>query len=111
MTALQQYLQTLKSPTDKALAIYMNEIITDILPAAEVKISYGLMGYFQPKQICFFGINKQHVGFYPTNKPIQQFHDEIAPYLSGKTTLRFAKDETAIPKDLIQKIALWNLNN
>jgi len=111
MDALTTYLQTLDSPEDKALATAMNQIISEVLPNAEVKISYGLIGYFQPKQICFFGINKQHIGFYPTNKPIKHFEKEIIPYLSGKTTLKFPKNEADIPKELIQKIALWNLEN
>jgi len=111
MTALEEYLETLDSATDKNLAIRMNKIISEVLPDAEIRISYGLLGYFQPKQICFFGINKQHIGFYPTSKPIQHFKTEIAPFLSGKTTLRFPKDESAIPVKLVQAIALWNLRN
>jgi len=111
MDAITTYLQTLDSGKDKQLALKMHEIISEILPDAQVKISYGLVGYFQPKQICFFGINKQHIGFYPTNKPIRHFQNEIAPFLSGKTTLRFPKDESAIPKKLVQDIALWNLKN
>jgi len=111
MDAIQTYLQTLDSEKDKQLTLKMHEIISEVLPDAQVKISYGLVGYFQPKQVCFFGINKQHIGFYPTDKPIKHFQNEIAPFLSGKTTLRFKKDKNEIPVQLVQKIALWNLNN
>lgn len=111
MDGLQQYLNSLESTTDKDLARAMNQIITEVLPDAEIRLSYGLVGYYQPKQVCFFGINKQHIGFYPTDKPIAHFRQEIAPFLSGKTTLKFPKDINAIPKELIQQIALWNLNN
>jgi len=108
---MDEYLQTLNDPKDQALVKKMHQIISEVLPDAEVRLSYGLVGYFQPKQICFFGINKQTIGFYPTNKPIDHFKEEIAPYLSGKTTLKFPKDESAIPVELIQRIATWNLEN
>lgn len=111
MDALNEYLARLTSTEDKELALQMHQIISEVLPNAEVRLSYGLVGYYQPKQVCFFGINKQHIGFYPTDKPIEQFRTEIDPYLSGKTTLRFKKDKNEIPKQLVQKIALWNLNN
>ena len=111
MNGLDEYLTHLDTDTDKELALQMHQIISEVLPDAEVRFSYGLIGYYQPKQVCFFGINKQHIGFYPTDKPIAHFAKEIAPYLSGKTTLKFKKDLDEIPKDLIQRIALWNLNN
>lgn len=111
MDNLNKYLATLKSDDDRALAKQMYQILVAVLPDAEVKLSYGLVGFYQPKQICFFGINKQHIGFYPTDKPIQHFKTEIAPYLSGKTTLKFQKSVDAIPEKLIQEIALWNLEH
>ncbi|GEO65206.1 iron chaperone [Companilactobacillus nantensis] len=108
---MDEYLATLTDPKDKILAKRMHQIISAVLPDAEVRLSYGLVGYFQPKQVCFFGINKQHIGFYPTNKPIEHFEKEIAPYLSGKTTLKFPKNEGDIPEKLVQEIAVWNLNH
>lgn len=108
---MDEYLQTHDDPKDQALVKKMYQIISEVLPDAEVRLSYGLVGFYQPKQICFFGINKQHIGFYPTDKPIEHFKEEISPYLSGKTTLKFPKDESAIPVELIQKIAVWNLEN
>lgn len=108
---MDEYLATLTDPKDKILAKKMHQIISEVLPDAETRLSYGLVGYFQPKQVCFFGINKQHIGFYPTDKPIKHFEKEIAPYLSGKTTLKFSKNEEDIPVKLIQDIAVWNLNN
>ncbi|PMD73924.1 iron chaperone [Companilactobacillus nuruki] len=111
MDVLTEYLNRLSSSEDKELAIAMNQIISDALPDAEIRISYGLLGYYQPKQVCFFGINKQHIGFYPTDKPIEHFKDEIKTYLSGKTTLKFPKDMDKVPTKLIQRIAVWNLEN
>jgi uncharacterized protein YdhG (YjbR/CyaY superfamily) len=111
MTALDNYIGTLNNNDDKALARKMDEIISEALPEAEKRISYELMGYFQPKQVCFFGIMKDHIGFYPTNKPIEEFRDQIQPYLHGKTTLYFKKDAKEIPVELVQNIAKWNLNN
>lgn len=111
MDGLSEYLKTLDNENDKLLAKTMANIISRALPDAEVRLSYGLVGYYQPKQICFFGINKKHIGFYPTDKPIDHFINEIKPYLHGKTTLQFKKDQSELPEELIQKIARWNLNN
>lgn len=111
MDALNDYLKTLDNENDKKLALAMYQIIATALPDADVRLSYGLVGFFQPKQICFFGINKQHIGFYPTDKPIKYFEDQIVPYLSGKTTLKFPKSVDKIPAELIKNIAQWNLHN
>ncbi|WP_125708869.1 iron chaperone [Companilactobacillus zhongbaensis] len=108
---MDEYLQTLDNENDKLLAKKMANIISQVLPDAEVRLSYGLVGYYQPKQICFFGIYKNHIGFYPTDKPIDHFINEIKPYLHDKTTLQFTKAVDEIPVELVQKIALWNLNN
>lgn len=111
MDAIEKYNQGLENSNDEKLVLYMDEIVSQVLPEAEKRISYGLVGYYQPKAICFFGINKNHIGFYPTDKPIAKSKTELEPYLHGKTTLHFKKDVQEIPVGLVQNIAKWNLNN
>lgn len=111
MDVIEKYNQGLKNSADEKLVLYMDDIISQALPKAEKRISYGLVGYYQPKAVCFFGINKNHIGFYPMDKPIAQFQMDIKPYLHGKTTLHFKKDVQEIPVELVQNIAKWNLNN
>ena len=111
MSAVDQYMKDFDDPNDQQLIIKMDKIISEALPKASSRISYGLIGYFQPKQICFFGISKDHIGFYPTNKPIEHFQSEIKPYLHGKPTLWFKQDPNESPIGLVQEIAKWNLEN
>lgn len=109
MDNVAQYLAGLENDRDRELALSMHKIICTALPDAEVKLAYGLVGYYQPKALCYFGINKRHVGFYPTNQPMAHFAKEVAPYQTGKGTLQFKKDSAAFPVELIQNIARWQL--
>ena len=73
MTVIEQYNAGLTTDADRTLALAMHTILRAVLPDAEMKLAYGLVGYYQPKAVCYFGINKRHIGFYPTNQPLAHF--------------------------------------
>lgn len=111
MTVIEQYNAGLTTDADRTLALVMHTILRAVLPDAEMKLAYGLVGDYQPKAVCYFGINKRHIGFYPTNQPMAHFAKAVAPCQTGKGTLQFKKDVTALPIELIQTIASWQLEH
>jgi uncharacterized protein YdhG (YjbR/CyaY superfamily) len=85
----------------------LQEIRTQIhaaVPDAAEKISYGLPtitrhGHY----VVYFAGWKQHVSVYPVPRD-ENLRKEIAPYLSGKGTLKFPL-APPIPYDLIRRVA------
>jgi uncharacterized protein YdhG (YjbR/CyaY superfamily) len=53
--------------------------------------------------LVHFAAFKDHYGFFPTPSGIDKFEKELAPYRSGKGTLRFPIDRP-IPWNIIKKI-------
>jgi uncharacterized protein YdhG (YjbR/CyaY superfamily) len=72
-------------------------------PEAEEKISYRMPAYHLNGVLVYFAVFKGHYGLYPTPAGITPFEKELAPYKSGKSTLRFPLDKP-FPWELIRKV-------
>jgi uncharacterized protein YdhG (YjbR/CyaY superfamily) len=66
----------------------LRALIRELAPKAEERISYGIVGYFYPTRMIYFGGHAKHVALYPAGdaKGLQK-------YLYGASTLRFPLDE------------------
>jgi uncharacterized protein YdhG (YjbR/CyaY superfamily) len=62
--------------------------IREAAPKAQEKISYGIVGYFYPTRLVYFGGAKKHVALYPAYDA-----KGLERYRYGKSTLRFPLDE------------------
>jgi len=62
--------------------------IRDAAPKAEERISYGIVGYFYPTRLVYFGGAKEHVALYPAYDA-----KGLERYRYGASTLRFPLDE------------------
>jgi uncharacterized protein YdhG (YjbR/CyaY superfamily) len=62
--------------------------IKDAAPKAEERISYGIVGYFYPTRLVYFGGAKEHVALYPAYDA-----KGLERYRYGASTLRFPLDE------------------
>ena len=71
-------------------------------PKASEAFKYRIPTYEQNGHLIFFAAAKDHVGLYPRTKGIDAL-PEVAPYASGKGTVRFAWD-APIPYPLIAKM-------
>ncbi len=92
---------------------YLNEIraaIKCVLPNAIEVISYNMPAYKQETVLVYFAHGKNHLGFYPTPKPIEYFKNELANYKHSKGAVQFKYNEP-LPIDLIKKMTLYRLNN
>jgi uncharacterized protein YdhG (YjbR/CyaY superfamily) len=85
--------------------------ITDAAPNAVESISYGMPFYsfkgetgFQAR-LCYFGLvaNKKKVAFYMRPLAFEDYKDEVEPYMTTKSALRFPLDQP-IPVQLIKKL-------
>src|SRR5262245_48372650 len=83
----------------------VRRIIRSTVPNVEEYISYH-MPTFRIAPRVGFGLAawKDHYSLYPAGADlIAEFHDEITPYLSGKSTLKFSLAEP-VPERLIARI-------
>jgi uncharacterized protein YdhG (YjbR/CyaY superfamily) len=66
----------------------LRALIRELAPKAEERISYGIVGYFYPTRMIYFGGHAKHVALYPAGDA-----KGLERYLYGASTLRFPLDE------------------
>jgi uncharacterized protein YdhG (YjbR/CyaY superfamily) len=79
-------------------------------PGALEMISYGIPAFkFQGQPLVYFAAFKNHIGFYPTPKGIEEFEKELSVYKQGKGSVQFPIDKP-MPLKLIGKIVKYRMN-
>jgi uncharacterized protein YdhG (YjbR/CyaY superfamily) len=102
MKTIDEYVETFEPEIQKTLNEIRNFIKTEVPEAAE-KISYGMPTFYLNGNLVHFAAFKDHYGFFPSPSGIDAFEKELAPYRTGKGTLRFPIDKP-IPWDIIKKV-------
>jgi uncharacterized protein YdhG (YjbR/CyaY superfamily) len=84
----------------------LRSIIRKAVPGAEETISYKIPAYkLHGNRMLFFAGWKQHYSLYPaTERVIEAFKDDLAPYEVSKGTIRFPLSKP-VPVALIGRIA------
>jgi len=83
----------------------IRQVIRSAAPDASEKISYQMPTFWLNGNLVHFAAFKNHIGFYPTPKAIEDFAEELAVYKTAKGSIQFPiKDEP--PYDLIRRIVL-----
>jgi uncharacterized protein YdhG (YjbR/CyaY superfamily) len=82
--------------------------IKDTAPGAEEAISYQMPAFKLNRVLVWFAAFKDHIAFFATMSPMEVFQKELAPYKSGKATIRFPLDKP-IPYDLVRKIVKFRV--
>lgn len=77
-------------------------------PKSVEVISYGMPAFKQNKVLVYFAAGKNHIGFYPTPKPIVVFSKELEGYKTSKGAIQFPLDKK-IPLTLISKITKYRV--
>jgi uncharacterized protein YdhG (YjbR/CyaY superfamily) len=72
-------------------------------PEAEETISYQMPSFRLKGYLVYFAAHKSHIGLYPAPSGIEEFMQELSPYVGGKGSVRFPLDRP-IPYDLIARI-------
>lgn len=83
-------------------------VIRKAAPEATEAISYGMPTFKQKGNLVHFAAFKNHIGFFPTPKPIEVFSKELAEYVTSKGTIRFPLNKQ-IPYDLIAAIVKFRV--
>jgi uncharacterized protein YdhG (YjbR/CyaY superfamily) len=82
----------------------VRQTIRAVVPTADETISYDIPTFrLDGKYLIYFAGWKQYLSVYPVPSGDKAFERDIAPYRSGKGTLRFPFTKP-IPFDLIQRL-------
>jgi len=83
-------------------------VIKKAAPEAMEAISYGMPTFKLKGNLVHFAAFTNHIGFFPTPKPIEVFSKELAEYVTSKGTIRFPLNKQ-IPYDLIAAIVKFRV--
>jgi len=81
----------------------MRQTIKGAAPEAQEAISYQMPTFKLNGNLVHFAAFKHHIGLYPTPSGTEAFKDELAPYESGKGSIKFPMD-APIPFDLVKRV-------
>jgi uncharacterized protein YdhG (YjbR/CyaY superfamily) len=103
ISSIDEYIDTFPKDIQTVLQ-QVRKTIKAAAPEAGEKISYGIPTFtLNGKYLIYFAGWKQHISIYPIPVGDDEFNQEIAPYVSGKGTLKFPIDKP-MPLTLITKI-------
>jgi len=77
-------------------------------PAAEEAIAYQMPTFRQHGNLVHFAAFKNHIGFYPAPRAIEEFKKELAVYEGSKGTVRFPLDKP-LPLGLIGRMVKFRV--
>ena len=110
--AIDEYIERFEPKIQKTLNEIRNFIKNEV-PEATEKISYGMPTFYLNGNLIHFAAFKDHYSIFPSPSGINTFEKKLAPYRTGKGTLKFSIDKP-IPWDIIQQViqfrAKENLN-
>ena len=103
ISSIDEYIETFPEDIQTVLR-QVRKTIKAAAPKADEKISYGIPTFtMNGKYLIYFAGWKSHISIYPIPVGDDAFNQEVAPYVSGKGTLKFPLDKP-IPLKLITKI-------
>ena|SRR5665213_61218 len=105
----EEYLSGFPKETQIALD-QIRTSIKNIAPLADEVISYRMPAFkLNGRMLVWIAGYKNHIGLYPMPSAIKAFAKELAPYKSGKGTLRFPLDRP-LPLKLVAKVVKYRMN-
>ena len=104
---IDEYIADFPADVQKLLE-KIRRTIRKAAPGAKEAIKYQMPTFILNGNLIHFAAFKKHIGLYPAPRGIEEFKDEMAPYLGAKSTLRFPLDKP-IPFDLITRIVKFRV--
>lgn len=96
-------------PESQAYLQEIRKLIRRLVPDAKERISYQIAAFERNgKNIIHFAGWKKHVSLYPVPAGSEAFERQIAKYVDGKGTVKFALDEP-LPIKLIERVIKLHL--
>jgi len=100
--SIEAYIADFPAPIQEKLE-RLRGMVKAASPEAEEGITYGMPVYTLHYKLVWFGAYKKHLSFYPEPEAMQGFEKELAPYETGKGTIKFSFSED-LPLALLSKI-------
>jgi uncharacterized protein YdhG (YjbR/CyaY superfamily) len=108
--SVDQYIRAAPVETQAVLK-KVRSTIQVAAPDAEESMSYGMPFYSYrgevgvERRLCYFGLHQASVALFLRPKDLDPHADQIAPFRTSKSGLRFPLDQP-IPRALIKKLLL-----
>ncbi len=89
----------------------LRNVIKEVCPEADESISYMMPAFkYKGKPLCYFGVFKTHIGFFPTPGPITFFEKELKSFKCSKGTVQIPF-KVELPIELIKKLVIYRMNS
>lgn len=95
--------------TTQALLQQIRLTLKQAAPEAEEAISYGIPTLKLKGNLVHFAGYKNHIGFYPAPRALEEFKEELSGYKGAKGSVQFPLDQP-LPLDLITKITKYRIS-
>jgi uncharacterized protein YdhG (YjbR/CyaY superfamily) len=86
----------------------IRQAILQAAPNATETISYSMPAFKLKKVLVYYAVCKNHIGFYPTPKPIVHFQEQLQAYKTTKGAIQFPLDQK-LPLALIKKMVKFRV--
>jgi uncharacterized protein YdhG (YjbR/CyaY superfamily) len=106
---IDEYIATFPADVQKILK-EVRAVIKDAAPEASEKISYQMPTFFLFGNLVHFAAFKNHIGFYPAPRGIEEFQKELSVYKGAKGSVQFPLDQP-MPLDLISRIVKFRVKD
>ena len=95
-----------QTPENQVLLAELRTVIKASAPMAEEVISYQIPTYKYKGALVHFAAFKNHCSFFGVSKKlIEKYNDELAPFVTEGTTIRFTPDNP-LPLDLVKRMVM-----
>ena len=90
----------------------LRALIKSIAPESVESVTYAIPTYkVNGERMVYFAGFEKHIGIYPLpDNPDAELASDIAPFVAGKGTLRFALDKP-LPTELIKRVVRSRLES
>ena len=86
----------------------MRAAIRKAAPRAQEAIKYAMPTFTLNGNLVHFAAYKNHIGFYPAPRALQEFSEELSKYEGSKGAVRFPLDKP-LPIGVIQRIVKYRV--
>lgn len=106
MLTIEEYHQGFSSDVIEKLND-LRRIIHEAVPNLTEHISYNMPAFKLKRSIVYYAAYKNHIGFYPTSKPIEKYKNYLSDYKHSKGAIQFKFNEP-FPEELIKKMVQYS---
>jgi uncharacterized protein YdhG (YjbR/CyaY superfamily) len=101
--SIDEYLAAVPEPAHSTLQKVRSAIRSSLPPGATETISYKIPAFKHDQVIIWFAAFANHCSIFPTARVIEQFKNDLKPYIISKGTIQFPTDKP-FPASLLKKM-------